>query len=118
MKLLVLGGTVFLGRHLVQIALSAGHEVTLFNRGRSNPGLFPEAEQLLGDRRLDISVLRGRRWDAVVDLSGYLPREVRNMATLMAGAADHYTFISSLSVYAHADRRGQDESAPVGTLGR
>jgi len=75
--LLVLGGTRFLGRCLVEAALERGHRVTLFNRGKSNPGLFPEAEELRGERGGDLSPLRGRRWDAAIDTSGYLPREVR-----------------------------------------
>lgn len=92
---------MFLGRHLVEAALGRGHEVTLFNRGRSNPGLFPEAEHLSGDRNadLELSPLRGRSWDAVIDTSGQLPRQVRAVTELLAGAVGHYTFISSVSVY-------------------
>lgn len=116
MKLLVIGGTVFLGRHFVEQALVAGHEVTLFNRGKRNPDLFPTVEKLRGDRREDLSSLKGRRWDAVIDPSGYIPREVRKMATLLADATNHYTFISSISVYSNTTVRGQNESGPVGTL--
>ena len=97
MKLLILGGTIFLGRHLVEAALARGHQITLFNRGRHNPRLFPAVEKLRGDRDSDLMVLRGRRWDAVIDTSGYLPRHVRASAELLAGAVDHYTFISSIS---------------------
>jgi 2'-hydroxyisoflavone reductase len=99
MRLLVLGGTVFLGRHLVEAALRRGHEVTLFNRGRSNPALFPEVERLSGDRDGGLEPLRGRRWDAVVDTSGYVPRIVRQSAELLSGAAGVYAFVSSGSVY-------------------
>ena len=113
MEVLILGGTRFLGRHLVEAALARGHRVTLFNRGKSNPGLFPEVEELLGERGGDLSALRGRRWDAVVDTSGYLPREVRASAELVAGSADHYTFVSSISVYEDFGRTGLDEDAPV-----
>ena len=99
MKLLVLGGTVFLGRHLVEAALARGHEVTLFNRGRHNPELFPEAEKLRGDREGGLEPLRGRRWDAAVDTSGLLPRAVWAAAELLADAVDHYTLVSTLAVY-------------------
>ena len=99
MRLLILGGTVFLGRHLVGEALGRGHAVTLFNRGRTHPDLFPEAHRLLGDRDGDLSALEGGRWDAVIDTSGYFPRIVRASAELLASRADHYTFISSVSAY-------------------
>src|SRR5689334_8723539 len=99
MKLLILGGTVFLGRYLVEAALARGHEVTLFNRGQHNPDLYPEVEKLRGDRDGGLDILRGRRWDAVVDTCGYVPRIVRASAELLAGTVDHYTFISSISVY-------------------
>ncbi len=116
MKLLVLGGTVFLGRHLVEAATARGHSVTLFNRGQHNPELYPEVEKLRGDRDSDLSALQGRRWDAVIDTCGYLPRAVRASAELLADAVDHYTFISSISVYADFHTPAMDESAPVGTL--
>lgn len=116
MRLLILGGTVFLGRHLVEAALAGGHDVTLFNRGRHNPDLFPEVERLRGDRAGDLMALEGRRWDAAIDTCGYVPRVVGASATLLAGAVDHYTFISSLSVYADFGPMGIDESSPVGTL--
>src|SRR5215210_1337157 len=99
MKLLVLGGTKFLGRYLVEAALARGHELTLFNRGQLNPELFPGVEKLRGDRDGRLDALRGRRWDAVVDTCGYSPRVVRESATLLADAVEHYTFISSCSVY-------------------
>ena len=113
MDLLILGGTRFLGRQLVEAALGRGHRVTLFNRGKSNPGLFPEIEELLGERGGDLSALRGRRWDAVIDTSGYLPREVHASAGLLADSAGHYTFVSSISVYEDFARTGLDEGAPV-----
>src|SRR5579871_4949872 len=99
MKLLILGGTVFLGRHLVEAALARGHTITLFNRGQTNPDLFPEAEKLRGKRDGDLTVLQGRRWDAVIDTSGYVPRIVRASAELLAASTNHYTFISSISAY-------------------
>ena len=113
MDLLILGGTRFLGRHLVDAALESGHRVTLFNRGESNPGLLPEVEELRGERGGDLSALRGRSWDAVIDTSGYLPRDVRHSAGLLAGSAGHYTFVSSISVYADFGRTGIDEDSPV-----
>ena len=116
MKLLILGGTVFLGRHLVEAAQARGHQLTLFNRGQHNPELFAGVEKLRGDRSGDLSALRGRRWDAVIDTCGYIPRIVRASAELLADAVDHYTFVSSLSVYADTSRPGIDESAPVGQL--
>ena len=116
MDLLILGGTRFLGRHLVEAALGDGHGVTLFNRGRSGPDLFPEVETIKGDRDGDLSALRGRRWDAVIDTCGYVPRVVRAAAGLLAGAVDHYTFVSSISVYPDNMGPGADEDAPVEEL--
>jgi 2'-hydroxyisoflavone reductase len=113
MKLLVLGGTKFLGRGVVDAALARGHEVTLFNRGRTAPDLYPEVEHLRGDRDGDLDALRGRTWDAVVDNSGYVPRVVRASAELLEGAVGHYTFVSSISVYRDPLTPGLDESAPV-----
>jgi 2'-hydroxyisoflavone reductase len=116
-RILVLGGTLFVGRHLVEAALGRGHEVTLFNRGRTRPGLFPDVETLHGDRDAgDLEALRGRRWDAVVDTSARVPRWVRDAAGLLAGSVEHYTFVSSCSVYADTSRPGTDEAAPVHTL--
>jgi 2'-hydroxyisoflavone reductase len=116
LKILILGGTVFLGRALAETALRRGHQLTLFNRGRSNPGLFPQVENLTGERDGGLEVLRGRRWDAVIDTCGYVPRLVRASARLLAGAVDHYTFISSISIYADFSRPDMDESAPLGKL--
>ncbi|HYH85893.1 MAG TPA: NAD-dependent epimerase/dehydratase family protein [Pyrinomonadaceae bacterium] len=115
MKLLILGGTKFLGRHLVEVALAGGHEVTLFNRGQNNPDLFPEVEKLRGDRDGGLDALRGRRWDAVVDTSGYVPRVVRASAEMLAESVGMYVFISSMSVYADFGQPN-DEDSPVGTL--
>ncbi|HEX6287987.1 MAG TPA: SDR family oxidoreductase [Herpetosiphonaceae bacterium] len=116
MKLLILGGTAFLGRAIVNAALERGHELTLFNRGQRNPDLFTELEQLRGDRDGNLEALRGRSWDVVIDPSGYLPRVVRDSAELLADAVEHYTFISSISVYADFSTVGMDETAPVGML--
>lgn len=117
MRVLILGGTKFLGRHLAEAALAQGHDVTLFNRGSQSAGLYPEAEHLRGDRDGDQSALAGRSWDVAFDTSGYTPRVVRASAELLAGAVEHYTFVSSISVYANWPSAPTiDESAPVGTL--
>jgi 2'-hydroxyisoflavone reductase len=115
-RLLVLGGTRFLGRAAVEEALVRGHEVTLFNRGETNAELFPEAEKLRGDRTADLGALRGREWDAVLDPSGYLPAVVRASADALAGQAGHYLFVSTVSVYA-SFARPNDEDAPLAELG-
>jgi 2'-hydroxyisoflavone reductase len=115
-KLLILGGTVFVGRHLVDAARRSGHEVTLYNRGRHNPDLHPDVEKLRGDRDGDLRALAGRRWDAAIDTSGYVPRVVRASTELLADAVDHYTFISTLSVYSDVGTPGIDEHAKLGRL--
>ena len=99
MKLLVLGGTLFLGRHAVRAALAHGHDVTIFTRGQTNPELFPDVEALRGDRDGDVSALRGRRWDAVIDTSAYLPRQVEATAAALLGRIERYCFVSTVSVY-------------------
>ena len=114
MRLLVLGGTKFLGRAIVEDALARGHEVTTFTRGETNPELFPEAERLRGDRDGDLSALEGRMWDAVIDTSGYVPRIVRASAEALRNSG-FYVFISSISVYAELPP-GYDESSPVEQL--
>src|SRR4051812_8020283 len=113
MRLLVLGGTKFLGRGIVDAALARRHSVTLFNRGVTNPGLYPEVETLRGDRDGDLSALAGREWDAVIDPSGYLPRLVRASAELLRRSVGHYVFVSSISVYGEPLAPSSDESAPL-----
>lgn len=115
MKLLVIGGTEFVGRHVVEAALAAGHEVTLFNRGRTNPRLFPEVEHLHGDRETieGLGILQGRSWHAVLDTCAYVPRVARMSAERLAGSAEHYTFISTCSVYPDERTTGLDETAPL-----
>jgi nucleoside-diphosphate-sugar epimerase len=115
MRLLVLGGTRFLGRHLVEVALERGHDVTLFNRGRS--GLPPSgASSLRGDRDGGLDALNGGQWDAAIDTSGYVPRLVRASAERLAGSVGHYTFVSSISVYADSTRPHLSETASTGQL--
>src|SRR5215208_1663863 len=116
MRILILGGTVFLGRHVVDAALARGHDVTLFNRGQTNPDLFPAVEKLRGDRDGDLGALEGRSFDAVVDTSGYVPRIVDETLSALADAG-HYTFVSSISVYADLSQP-PTESSPVATLER
>ena len=115
MRILVLGGTKFLGRAFVEAALARGHELTLFNRGETNAGLFPEVEKLRGDRSGDLSALAGRVFDAILDPSGYVPAVVRASAELLRDSG-HYIFVSSGSVYADFSV-GPDEESPIAELG-
>lgn len=118
MKILILGGTRFLGRHLVEAAVARGHELTLFHRGRSGPALFPQVERLIGDRDGALGALEGaRRWDAVIDTCGFLPRIVRASAQCLAGRVNRYAFVSSVSVYADMTVPGLSESAACAPLG-
>ena len=114
MRILVLGGTQFLGRHAVEAALRRGHDVTLFNRGQTRPELFPDVEKVRGDRDGNLDALRGRTFDAVVDTSGYVPRIVRETIDAL-GDVGHYTFVSSISVYADVST-APTESSPVSEL--
>jgi nucleoside-diphosphate-sugar epimerase len=114
-RILVLGGTVFLGRHFVDAALRAGHQVTTFTRGKTNPDLHPDAEKLTGDRDGGLEPLKGKTWDAVIDTSGYFPRVVSDSAKLLKDSVGRYLFVSSISVY--SDFSGSvTEDSPVGTL--
>jgi nucleoside-diphosphate-sugar epimerase len=113
-KVLILGGTLFVGRHLVESARARGHQVTLFNRGQTAPELYPGVERRYGDRATgDLDSLREGSWDFVVDTSARVPRWVREAVTLLADRVGHYTFVSSCSVYADTSRPGTDESSPV-----
>jgi len=116
MRLLILGGPRFLGRHVVDIALARGHQVTLFNRGRTGPQLYPEVERLRGDRAVDLSPLDGRRWDAVVDTSGFLPGVVGRAIEVLRHQVGHYLFVSSISVYQNFSTIGMTEEAALATL--
>ena len=114
MKLLIIGGTRFVGRHLVTAALARDHEVTLFNRGKHSSE--SNVETIRGDRHTDLAKLQGRRWDAVVDTSGMLPRAVRAAAEALTESVDHYTFISTQNVYADVSTPGVSESSPLRSL--
>ena len=116
MQILLLGGTKFVGRSYVEEALAAGHELTLFNRGLTGPELFPDVEQIRGDRDVSLVPLAGRSWDVVFDASCYLPRHARLAAVTLADSVEHYTFVSSLSAYADETMPDQDESAPLAEL--
>lgn len=116
MNILIIGGTRFLGRHLVDAALSNGHTITLFNRGKTGPELFPQIETINGDRETDLNRLAGRQWEAVIDTCGYFPRIVNLSAQALKDSAGMYVFISSISVYADFSRIGINESDPTGGL--
>lgn len=115
LRLLILGGTRFIGLHMTELAIRRGHLVTFFNRGRTNTERFPEIERLRGDRNGDLGALAGRKWDAVIDNSGYTPRQVRDAAQLLEPNVGRYLFISSVSVYADF-ARANDENSPLGKL--
>lgn len=115
LQILILGGTGFIGPHMVREALRRGHSVTLFNRGRTNARLFPDLERIKGDRGGDLDVLRGRHWDAVVDNSGYVPRHVGNSAQVLSESIDHYLYISTISTYA-SFAEANDENSPLAVI--
>ena len=120
MKLLVLGGTRFLGRHLVDAAVGRRHDVTIFTRGVTPSPWGPAVTHLVGNRdpRIEpgLAALDTGEWDAALDMSGYVPRSVKAVAELLAGRVAHYAFVSSLSVYPDATDPGLDETARVATL--
>jgi 2'-hydroxyisoflavone reductase len=116
MKLLILGGTRFVGRHLVTASLERNHEITLFNRGQHSPRTFPNIETIYGDRQSELAKLQGRRWDAVIDTCGYLPGTVKASAEALSNSVENYVFVSSISVYADVSVVGIDESAPLAKL--
>ena len=114
LRILILGGTGFTGPYQVRYALSRGHQVTVFNRGRTHPGETPkEVEQLIGDRNGKLDALKGRTWDVVIDNPTTLPVWVRDAAQILKGNTDRYVFISTISVYADTSKQGMDETAPL-----
>ncbi len=115
-RILILGGTSFLGPELVEAARARGDTVTLFNRGKTNPGRFTDVEQLHGDRNGQLDALRGRKWDVVIDTSGYVPRIVRMSAELLAPSVERYVFVSSISAYDESIPPGSDENAKIAQL--
>ena len=117
-RLLVLGGTGFIGPHIIDAALRRGFVVTLFHRGKTNPTLFegnPKVERILGDRNVGFEALAGKKWDAVVDTSAYFPRQIEQSAKALKDSVKQYVFVSSVSVYKDPGKP-LDESAPVGTI--
>jgi 2'-hydroxyisoflavone reductase len=116
LKVLLLGGTSFLGPHLVDELLGHGHEVTLFNRGTVNKSLFPNVETLQGNRDGDLHALKNRSWDVIIDTSGHLPRVVEASSKILSNAAKHYTFISTIGVYENFHSLNIDESYPLAKL--
>src|SRR5262245_6494276 len=116
MKILVIGGTRFVGRHFVSAAVARGHELTLFNRGQHAAAVFPDGEMIHGDRFSELAKLAGRRWDVVLDTCGLLPRAVRASAEALCDAIDVYVYVSSQSVYADMSRPGVAEDSPTKTL--
>src|SRR6266404_4295065 len=114
LRILILGGTGFTGPHQVRYAISRGHQVAVFNRGRTHPGELPkEAEQLIGDRNGRLDALKGRPWDVVIDNPTTLPVWVRDAAQILKGNTERYVFISTISVYADTSKQGMDETAPL-----
>jgi 2'-hydroxyisoflavone reductase len=116
LKVLIFGGTGFIGPHFVSVLRAGGHTLTLFNRGRRNPGLFPDIETLIGDRNGQIDALRGRSWDVVIDDSGYFPRQVQATAELLEDRVQHYIFVSSISAYADLRTPGIAEDYALAPL--
>ncbi len=115
LRILILGGTGFIGPHMVREALRRGHEVELFNRGRTDSDLFPDLKLLVGDRNNDLGALEGGSWDVVVDNSGYVPRHVEDSARLLEPVVSHYLYISTISVYGDLSQPISEDS-PVGVL--
>lgn len=115
LRILILGGTRFIGLHMTALALQRGHQLTFFNRGKTKADRYPDVERIKGDRNGEIDGLKDREWDVVIDNSGYVPRHVRLTAELLAPRVKQYVFTSSISVYPDFSVP-RDESAPVGKL--
>ncbi|MBA3349862.1 MAG: hypothetical protein H0T12_04835 [Actinobacteria bacterium] len=113
MKILIIGGTVFLGRHLVDAARRRGHQLTLFNRGRHNPELHPDIPKLRGDRTSDLTALQGRTWDVVIDTCAFTPADANASARALAGSVRRYIFVSSIAVYRDWPASPVRESSPA-----
>ncbi len=116
LRILILGGTGFIGPHQVRYALARGHKLTLFNRGKTNPGLFPDVEHLAGDRqKSELDELKNREWDVVIDNPTTIPRWVREAGAVLKGKVNQYVFISTISVFSDHSIIGMDENAPLAT---
>jgi 2'-hydroxyisoflavone reductase len=116
MRILMIGGTRFIGRHVVSAALDRGHQVTIFHRGRTGADLFPDVEHRIGDRNEDLSALTDGEWDATVDTCAYYPRQVQELADALGGRGGHHLLVSSVSAYAPADGPGTTEDGPLAEL--
>lgn len=116
MRILMIGGTRFIGRHVVEAALGRGHEVTIFHRGRTGGDLFPDVEHRLGDRNSDLSALAEGRWDATVDTCAYVPAQVHALAEVLGGRGGRHLLVSSVSAYAPPDGPGLTEDSPLAVL--
>lgn len=115
-SVLVMGGTAFLGPPIVERLVADGHKVTLFNRGKTNPGLFPDLEKLIGDRKSDVKALEGRKFDAVIDTNGYFPAHVEKPLSVLKDNIGHYVFVSTVSVYPEMGQKELDESSTLAEL--
>jgi nucleoside-diphosphate-sugar epimerase len=113
MRILIIGGTAFVGRYIAQAAVDGGHDVTLFNRGKTGSELFPQATHLAGDRNTDLSALTDGSWDATIDVCAYFPRQVRSLAATLGQRGGRHVHISSVSAYQTPLPRGYDETAPL-----
>ncbi|MDX1394720.1 MAG: epimerase [Gemmatimonadota bacterium] len=116
LRILILGGTGWLGPNQVSVARERGHEVTLFNRGRTAPGMFPDVETLIGDRDDDLDALRGREWDVAIDNSATIPRWVRQSTEVLGDSVGAYVFVSSVGVFLPYRTAPIDEDGPIGTI--
>jgi 2'-hydroxyisoflavone reductase len=116
LRILFLGGTGFIGPHMVREAMAHGHRITLFTRGRQGTELFPDAERLVGDRDGKLDALKGKTWDVVIDNSGYVPGHVRQSAELLRDAVGHYFYTSTIDAYRDFQAVGITESYPLATL--
>lgn len=117
MRILIVGGTAFVGRHIAQAALDAGYDLSLFHRGKTGADLFPAATHLTGDRDEDLSALDGRDFDATIDTCAFFPRQVRSLAAALDGRGGRYVYISSVSAYSPAVSWNYDETGPLAEIG-
>lgn len=117
MKILIIGGTRFLGRFLVEEGIKRNHEITLFNRG-TNKDVFPNIEQVFGNRNQDLEQLKGRKWDVVIDTCGYLPQSLEKSVHVLGNNVDHYVFISTISVYKDFSKKDYNEEAETLTMSK
>lgn len=116
MRILIIGGTAFVGRHIAQAGIATGHDVTLFHRGKTGAELFPQATHLTGDRNSDLSALGAGQWDATIDVCAYFPRQVCSLSAALGERGGHHIFISSASAYRTPVAPGFSEDAPLAEL--